>query len=122
MRMVLVGCRDRGFEFESAWSAGINRLQAPADNGLPDPELAYALREERSLLEDLRPMWQAAYEGREPTLAEKARHVVSFWRFEETAARSSEVLSSLPPAPERDDAPTRGAPRATPHFAGSPPD
>lgn len=67
VRIVLGGYRDRGFDFDTAYAAAINRLQPSQEGGVIDADLARTLREERALLEEERPIWQAAYEQRPVT-------------------------------------------------------
>jgi hypothetical protein len=53
------------------------RLQPSQAGGTIDPVEAAELREDRRLLEEDRPIFQAAYEGREPTTMERARRLVA---------------------------------------------
>lgn len=71
MRQVLELGRERGLDFESAWAAGFTRIQAPQDAGVINGFEAAMVREERALLEEVRPLWQAAYERREPLALER---------------------------------------------------
>jgi hypothetical protein len=71
VRMVLAACRDRGYEFEAAWSAAINRLQPTQLGGDIDRAELTVLREERALIEETRATWRAAYEGRDVTRQER---------------------------------------------------
>jgi hypothetical protein len=81
VRQVLALLSDRGIPFDSAWSSTINRLQAPQGEGgiVEDPSLRSLVLEERSLLEENRPAWQAAYERRAMTTAERAVVTVRAW-------------------------------------------
>lgn len=79
VRMILSGCRDRGFEFEAAWSAAINRLQPTQLGGDIDRSSLTILREERQLIEENRATWHAAYEGRDLTRQERIQTVTSTW-------------------------------------------
>ena len=74
--------RDNGLPFEKAWSSTINRIQAPQGEGgfIEDPRVGALVLEERALLEEDRPRWQAAYEGRQMTTREKAVCTVRAWR------------------------------------------
>lgn len=79
VRVILQGARDEGWTFEEAWTAAVNRLQPPQAGGAFEDGLGEALREERSLIEENRPMWQAAYEGREVHAADRSHAVFAFW-------------------------------------------
>lgn len=79
MRRVLELGRERGLDFDRAWAEGFTRIQAPQTSGLIDPADAALVREERALLEECRPLWQAAYERREPLALERARVNVRAW-------------------------------------------
>lgn len=103
VRIILTGAKERGLDFEAAWSMAVNRLQAPADNGLPDPGLEQVLVEERGLLEDARPLWQAAFEGRRATATEKARSVTATWRRNDSTssrnpAEPRRIIEACPPS------------------------
>lgn len=82
-RIILSEARDRGYDFDTAWSMAVNRIQPSQIGGVVDPALDSELREQRSLLEEVRPYWRAAFEGDEPSTLERASVVVSTWsRFE----------------------------------------
>lgn len=68
VRRVLELARPRGMTFDEAWAVAVNRLQVPAIDGL---DVAATVREERTLLEEVKPRWRAAYEGREPSPRER---------------------------------------------------
>jgi len=74
--------RDRDVPFEQAWSSAINRIQAPQGEGgfVEDPSIGALVAEERALLEENRPRWQAAYERRPMTTREAAVCTVGAWR------------------------------------------
>lgn len=74
--------RERDIPFEEAWSSAINRVQAPQGEGglIEDPAVGALVLEERALLEEDRPRWQAAYERRPMTMREKAVCTVGAWR------------------------------------------
>jgi hypothetical protein len=81
VRMILTGARSQGWTFDRAWSAAVNRLQPSPQLGVAvDDAIVTELREERSLIEDCRPLWHAAYEDREPTARERAEVTVAAWR------------------------------------------
>lgn len=69
---------ERDIPFAQAWSSAINRIQAPQDTGglAEDPALRSLVLEERGLLEESRPAWHAAYEGRPMTTMERATMIV----------------------------------------------
>lgn len=83
VRLILGEARERGWEFEDAWPSALNRLQPPIIGGAIEIETAQAMYEDRALLEETRPHWQAAYEQREPTARERAQCVVSSWGREQ---------------------------------------
>jgi hypothetical protein len=74
--------KERDVPFDAAWSSAINRIQAPQGEGglIEDPRVASVVLEERALLEEDRPRWQAAYEGRAPSTRERAQCIVGAWR------------------------------------------
>lgn len=82
VRQVLELMQPRGTSFDEAWSAAINRIQAPQGEGgfIEDPRVGALVLEERALLEEDRPRWHAAYEGRPMTTREKALCTVRAWR------------------------------------------
>lgn len=82
VRRVLELMKPRGVEFDEAWSSAINRIQAPQGEGgiIEDSAVRALVLEERALLEEDRPRWQAAYEGRAPTTRELAVCTVGAWR------------------------------------------
>jgi hypothetical protein len=80
MHRVLAVTKERAIPFEQAWSSAINRIQAPqGEDGFPDPEVSAIVAEERALLEEARPHWQANYEGRALTTRERAVCTVRAW-------------------------------------------
>lgn len=79
VRMILTGCAERGWDFDKAWSAAVNRLQPSQLGGVVEIGLADTLREERALLEEDRGLWRAAYERRDPTARERAESTVAAW-------------------------------------------
>jgi hypothetical protein len=76
-RLCLQGAREEGWEFERAWATAMARLQPSQSGGTIDPAEAAELREDRRLLEEDRPIFQAAYEGREPTTMERAKRLAA---------------------------------------------
>lgn len=74
--------KERDVPFEQAWSSAINRIQAPQGEGglIEDPSIGALVLEERALLEEDRPRWQAAYEHRPMTTRERAVCTVAAWR------------------------------------------
>jgi hypothetical protein len=78
-RTILELARDRHLPFDEAWAMAVNRIQPSQLGGVVQPELDSELREQRALLEEVRPHWRAAYEGGEPTVVERAETVVSTW-------------------------------------------
>lgn len=86
VRMVLSGAKAEGWTFDRAWSAAVNRLQPSPLDGVIDSAAVTTLREERGLIEDCRPLWHAAYEGRDPTARERAEVTVAAWRRWEAPA------------------------------------
>lgn len=82
MRRCLALMQDREVPFDMAWSSTINRIQAPqaGDGSILDPTTGELIVEQRALLEESRPYWQAAYEGREVTSIEVAHSRVATWR------------------------------------------
>lgn len=78
---VLAVMQERSVPFEKAWSSAINRIQAPQGDGglIEDPAVAQLVLEERALLEEDRPRWQAAYERRPMTVRERAACTVAAW-------------------------------------------
>lgn len=78
-RFILDEARKRDWPFDEAWAAAINRLQVSSIGGTTDPVLQSDLRETRAILEECRPHFRAAYEGREPTVRERAVEVVTAW-------------------------------------------
>jgi hypothetical protein len=79
VRITLTGAKQRGWEFEDAWRSAINRIQPPNVSGVVDPVQDCEMREARALLEEDRPAFQAAYEGREETPRERTERVVAAW-------------------------------------------
>jgi hypothetical protein len=82
MARCLVLLRERDLPFDSAWSSAINRIQAPQGEGgmIEDPRVGALVLEERALLEEDRPRWQAAYERRSMTTLERGTCVARAWR------------------------------------------
>lgn len=81
VRQCLALMGERGVPFEAAWSSTINRIQAPqGPGGSTDPIVRELVLEQRALLEEDRPLWQAAYEGRPLTSRERAVRTVAAWR------------------------------------------
>lgn len=81
---VLALMQQRDVPFESAWSSAINRVQAPqGEGGAIDAGIAVVVQEERALLEEDRPRFQAAYERRPMTTRERAICTVGTWRRHE---------------------------------------
>lgn len=76
-RLTLQGARDRGWSFDEAWGAAMSRLQPSQAGGAIDETAARELREDRQLLEEDRPLFRAAYEGREATPIERARRLAA---------------------------------------------
>jgi hypothetical protein len=81
VRLILTGAHEQGWPFDEAWSSAINRLQIAGTT--VDLDHARALAEDRQLLEEVRPHFHAAYEGRDPTPRERAQSVVSAWGRED---------------------------------------
>jgi len=93
---VLALMRERDVPFEQAWSSAINRIQAPQGEGgmIEDPAIGALVLEERALLEEDRPRWQAAYERRAMTTREKAVCMVGAWdRFDSGLTNRKQVDS-----------------------------
>jgi hypothetical protein len=82
MRRALTLLRERDLPFESAWSSAINRIQAPQGEGglVDDPALRSLVLEERTLLEEDRPLWRAAYEQRPVAAHEIHNRDRAAWR------------------------------------------
>ena len=83
-----------GRSFDEAWSSAINRIQAPQGEGgfVEDPKVAALVLEERALLEENRPRWQAYYERRAPTARDAALCTVGAWRRLEAGTLSGGVI------------------------------
>lgn len=77
VRLCLQGARDEGFDFDEAWKMGMARLQPSQAGGEVDRAKARELREDRRLLEEDRPLFRAAYEGRPPTVMERAQRLAA---------------------------------------------
>lgn len=89
---VLALMKERDVPFEQAWSSAINRIQAPQGEGglIEDPALGQTVLAARASLEEDRPAWRAAYEGRQMTSRERATCVVAGWRrWEGTGAAAA---------------------------------
>lgn len=94
-RLTLQGARQEGWAFEEAWATAMARLQPSQAGGSIDQREAAELREDRRLLEEDRPLFRAAYEGRSPTTMERAQRL---------AAGSDRIEQALRPG-----GPTRSA-------------
>lgn len=79
---VLAEAKQRGWAWDLAW---LNAMRAFSPPRTCSRELAAALEQERALLHEIRPFWQAAYEGREVTAAE----------FEAASEQAEKRLDSL---------------------------
>ena len=77
---ILTAAKEHEVPFELAWSRAINRVQASQAGGVVNVTLERTLREDRAMLEESRPFYQAAYEGRDITSRERAQAVASAWR------------------------------------------
>ena len=85
VRLALQGAKCRGWTFSAAWSSAINRVQ-PINGGIKqgedggvailDPLEEAELLEARTLLEEDRVSFLAAYEGREMTTRENAERLL----------------------------------------------
>jgi len=96
-RLCLQGARAEGWTFDQAWATAMARLQPSQAGGEIDPVEAAELREDRRLLEEDRPIFRAAYEGRDPTTMERAQRL---------AAVGNRLYDALRPAPAVSVAPT----------------
>lgn len=76
VRVVLTGGIEHGWDFDSAWSAAINRLQPGVDI---QPGTEPVLQAARAELEADRGLWRAAYEQRPPTVRERAESIAAGW-------------------------------------------
>jgi hypothetical protein len=76
-RLTLQGALGLGMSFEEAWSTAMARLQPSQEGGEVDEVAAAELREDRRLLEEDRPIFEAAYQGRAPTTMERARSLAA---------------------------------------------
>lgn len=76
-RLTLQGAKQEGWSFGEAWATAMARLQPSQAGGRIDPVEAAELREDRRLLEEDRPLFQAAYEGRTPTTMERAQRLAA---------------------------------------------
>jgi hypothetical protein len=92
---VLSAANERRLPFDEAWSMAINRVQPSQIDGVVDVTLARELRDDRVLLEENRPYYQAAYEGRALTLQERAQTRAAAWR------RAPELTGDRPRAAKR---------------------
>jgi hypothetical protein len=68
VRTVLVGAKQRGADFEDAWFWAMRAISPPRTCG---PELRAERDLDRKLMHEVKPIWQAAYEGREVTELER---------------------------------------------------
>lgn len=75
--LTLKGARERGWGFDAAWAFAMNRLQPSQAGGEVDLEQAMQLREDRQLLEEDRPYYRATFEGRVPTVRERAQRLAA---------------------------------------------
>jgi hypothetical protein len=77
VRLALEGAKGRGWPWPKAWSAAINRVQPINREGIVlDPVEADELLEARTLLEEDRVAFRAAYENREMTDRENAERLL----------------------------------------------
>ena len=97
MQRALKLLQREGVGFEAAWSSAINRIQAPqGETGrIEDPAVGRLVLEERALLEEDRPRWQAAYERRPMTTREKAVCTVGAWRRLDGGLTNRKAVGSL---------------------------
>ena len=79
---VLAEAKRDSIGWEDAWFLGMEALRPPRSS---PKAMRNALAEERALLQETKPWWQAAYEGRE-VLADE---------FEQVQARSERRLDQL---------------------------
>lgn len=79
---VLAEAKRDGLEWEQAWYLGMEALRPPVSS---PKAMRNALAEERALLQETKPWWQAAYEGRE-VLADE---------FEQVSARTERRLDQI---------------------------
>lgn len=98
-RLTLQGALERGWDFEQAWSAAMSRLQPSQAGGSIDAVQAAALREDRQLLEEDRPLFQAIYEGREPTTRERAQRLAAVSTRCEELFRPQGPVVAIPVSP-----------------------
>lgn len=66
-----------GMPFDDAWDRAVNRIQP--SQGLGVASLTAGLRDDRTLLEENRHAYQAAYEGRPMTASERAAMIAASW-------------------------------------------
>jgi len=98
-RLCLQGAREEGWSFEQAWSTAMARLQPSQAGGEVNPVEAAELREDRRLLEEDRPLFQAAYEGREPTTMERAQRLAAVGNRLDEAFRPAPAPAAPMPMP-----------------------
>lgn len=79
---VLAEAKRRGAPWDLAWLWAMRAFCPPRTC---TPQLRAALEQERELLHEVRPWWQASYEGREVTVEE----------FEHSADQAEKRLDSL---------------------------
>jgi hypothetical protein len=79
LRVTLQGAAEEGWAFDDAWGTAMRRLQPSQAGGVIDLDEQRELAEARVLLEEDRPLFQAAFEGRDMTLRERGQRVVSAW-------------------------------------------
>jgi transposase InsO family protein len=94
-RLCLQGAAELGWSFDQAWSTAMARLQPSQAGGQVDPVEAAELREDRRLLEEDRPLFRAAYEGRPPTTMERAQRLAAASDRLDQAFRPVPSLSAL---------------------------
>jgi hypothetical protein len=78
-RVTLQGAAEEGWAFDPAWETAMRRLQPSQAGGIIDLDEQRELAEARVLLEEDRPLFHAAFEGREMTLRERGQRTVSAW-------------------------------------------
>lgn len=99
VRLTLQGALEREWTFEQAWKAAMARLQPSQAGGSIDEAGAASLREDRRLLEEDKPWFQAIYEGREPTMLERAQRLAATTArldADEATHRAVEKIRSAP--------------------------
>lgn len=94
-RLTLQGAREEGWTFEQAWATAMARLQPSQAGGAVDPVEAAELREDRRLLEEDRPIFRAAFEGRPPTTIERAQRLAAGSNRLDEAFRQAPSIGSV---------------------------